>query len=293
MAKNYEELEFTDDFMFCKVLTNKPKLCKELLELIIGKKVGKFVQLDKQQPIEITSDGKGVRFDVYCEDDQNTVFDCEMQTGTYKNLPKRSRYYQGMIDLNLIERGADYRKLKKSYIIFICPVDVFGLGLHKYTFENRCAEIPDLLLGDEAVKIFLCAGGTADDVSEDMRAFLEYISGKKNNNRFVQKLEAEVEKARNREEWRMEYMTLLMRDQEMINKGREEGREGAVNWKFFPLFRKGTTMCRAVRKNWGYPKMSLQSEWRKPVTISLRQSNTTYCSAGVLFWIFIRCHSRF
>ena len=239
MAKNYEELEFTDDFMFCKVLTNKPKLCKELLELIIGKKVGKFVQLDKQQPIEITSDGKGVRFDVYCEDDQNTVFDCEMQTGTYKNLPKRSRYYQGMIDLNLIERGADYRKLKKSYIIFICPVDVFGLGLHKYTFENRCAEIPDLLLGDEAVKIFLCAGGTADDVSEDMRAFLEYISGKKNNNRFVQKLEAEVEKARNREEWRMEYMTLLMRDQEMINKGREEGREEGRELEIFSSVQEG------------------------------------------------------
>ena len=130
-----------------------------------------------------------------------------------------------MIDLNLIERGADYRELKKSYIIFICPVDVFRFGLHKYTFENRCAEIPDLLLGDEVVKIFLCAGGTADDVSDDMSAFLEYISGKKNNNRFVQELDAEVQKARNREEWRMEYMTLLMRDQEMISKGREEGRE--------------------------------------------------------------------
>ena len=30
--KNYEQLTFTDDFMFCKVLTTNPQLCHELLE---------------------------------------------------------------------------------------------------------------------------------------------------------------------------------------------------------------------------------------------------------------------
>lgn len=82
--------------MFCKVLTNNPDLCHELLELIISKKVGKFTRLDKQKPIEITADGKGVRFDVYSEDDQNVVYDCEMQTSGNDNLPKRTRYYQGI-----------------------------------------------------------------------------------------------------------------------------------------------------------------------------------------------------
>ena len=76
----YEELSFTDDFMFCKVLTTNPELCHELLELIIGKKVGAFARLDQQKPIEITADGKGVRFDVYSEDDQNVVYDCEMHS---------------------------------------------------------------------------------------------------------------------------------------------------------------------------------------------------------------------
>lgn len=112
--KQYEELGFTDDFMFCKVLSNHPKLCHELLELILGRKIGQFVKLEKQKPIEITSDGKGIRFDVYSEDDKDNIFDCEMQTTQNVNLPKRSRYYQGMIDLNLIERGADYNELKKA-----------------------------------------------------------------------------------------------------------------------------------------------------------------------------------
>lgn len=228
MTKKYEELSFADDFMFCKVLTNHPDLCKELLELIIGKKVGSFTRLDKQMPIEITSDGKGVRFDVYSEDDSNTVYDCEMQTSSNRNLPKRSRYYQGMIDLNLIERGADYRELKKSYIIFICPFDAFGKGLHKYTFLPRCEEMPDLYLDDETTRIFLCAGGDADDVPENTKKLLEWLTtGDRNGDRLVDKLEDAVEKAKLKEEWRLEFMTLLMRDQEKFNEGLEQGVEQA------------------------------------------------------------------
>ena len=75
--KEYEELNFTDDFMFCKVMTNNQDLCHELLELIIGHKIGKFTRLDKQAPIEITADGKGIRFDVYSEDDETRkIFLC-------------------------------------------------------------------------------------------------------------------------------------------------------------------------------------------------------------------------
>ena len=221
--KKYEELTFADDFMFCKVLTTNPNLCRELLELIIGRKVGQFTRFDQQQPIELTADGKGVRFDVYSEDDTGTVFDCEMQTTENRNLPKRSRYYQGMIDLNLIERGADYSELKKSYVIFICPFDAFEAGLHKYTFESICKELPQINLGDEATKIFLCASGDADDVSSDMKDFLDWLSGKQGRSRLVGKLENAVQKVKDHKEWRTEYMTLLMRDQEMMRKGREEG----------------------------------------------------------------------
>ncbi len=143
-----------------------------------------------------------------------------MQVSQKSNFPKRMRYYQGMIDLNLIERGADYNDLRKSYIIFICPFDVFEKGLHKYTFENQCIEMPELKLDDETRKIFLCAGGTADDVSDDMKDFLDWLIGKQGKSELVKALDNAVQKARDHEEWRLEYMTLLMRDQEMIRRGR-------------------------------------------------------------------------
>ena len=67
MAKKYEELTFNDDFMFCKILEQKPALCRELLELVLDRKVGELVGVNPQKPIEITANGKGVRFDVYAE----------------------------------------------------------------------------------------------------------------------------------------------------------------------------------------------------------------------------------
>ncbi len=112
-----------------------------------------------------------------------------------------------------------------GYIIFICPFDEFKLGLHKYTFQNRCNEQPELVLGDESTKIFLCAGGDANDVSDDMKEFLEWLTtGKTGQCELVNNLDHAIQKARDHEEWRLEYMTLLMRDQEMMKKGREEGR---------------------------------------------------------------------
>lgn len=35
--------KFPDDFMFCKMLYTNPKLCKQLLELILGKGIKKIL----------------------------------------------------------------------------------------------------------------------------------------------------------------------------------------------------------------------------------------------------------
>ena len=80
-------------------------------------------------------------------------------------------------------------------------------------------------MGDEAVKIFLNADGTMDDVSRELKAFLDYVSGQKPEDSYVEKLEKAVQEAKKNREWRHEYMTLLMRDQENVEKGKEYGEE--------------------------------------------------------------------
>lgn len=133
-----------------------------------------------------------------------------------------------MLDLQLIDKGQTYKKLKPSYVIFICPFDLFGRGRHIYTFENICKEDTSVILDDGAVKIFLNASGRQDDVSRELRAFLDYVAGVESEDDFVKRVAEAVREAKKNREWRHEYMTLLMRDQENIEKGMEKGIEKGI-----------------------------------------------------------------
>lgn len=224
--KRYEDLTFADDFMFCKVMQNNPELCKYMIELIIGKKVNLITYPDVQKSIEITADGKGVRLDVYVEGDDDTIYDIEMQTSMLSNLNKRVRYYQGMLDLNSLERGVDYTELKKSYIIFLCKFDPFKKWRVKYTFRQTCQEDTDLILGDDANIIFINPFGRNDELSDDMKALMSYLRGQViKENSFIDKLDAAVRRAREKKEWRTEYMVMSVKFQDIRNEGREQGLE--------------------------------------------------------------------
>ena len=221
--KKYEELELRDDFMFSRIMSN-PKFVKPLLETILGVKIRKIVYPQTQKTIDLSLQAKGIRLDVYVEDDQNTVFNLEMQTSDGANLPKRMRYYQGMIDLNILDKGQDYTTLKKSYVIFICTFDPFGEGRHIYTFCNTCQENTALTLDDDAVKIILSTKGTMDDVSPEMKRILDYIDGKGASDEYTKQLEEAVRSARQNESWRLGYMTLEYEYRQRYLEGKEEGR---------------------------------------------------------------------
>lgn len=50
-------------------------------------------------------------------------------------------------------------------------------------------------MGDETVKIFLNTDRTTDDIREELRAFLDYVAGKKPKDPYVEKLEDAVKEA--------------------------------------------------------------------------------------------------
>jgi len=75
--KEWEELGISNDFIFGKVMQD-PKLCKKLLEIILHVKI-KWISFPvRQKSIEIYDDAKGIRLDVYVDDDKGTVYNVEM-----------------------------------------------------------------------------------------------------------------------------------------------------------------------------------------------------------------------
>lgn len=225
--KTLKELNLEDDFLFAKVMSDK-EICKELLEKILGIEIEKVEMVEEQKTIDLLLESKGIRLDVYVKDENNTIYNVEMQRGKHKNLPKRLRYYQGSIDLDLISKGEDYRKLAKSYIIFICTFDLFNKGRHKYTFQSVCLEDNNVILNDEAQKIVLNTKGMMNDLSEELLEFLAYVEDSTEDTvnhskgNLVKNIHKRVQDVKNDISVEVEFMTLLERDREKIEEGKVE-----------------------------------------------------------------------
>ena len=221
-VKKYEELDITDAFMFSKVMCDE-KICRPLLEEILNIKIKKIVYLDYEDTVKITYASKGIRMDIYVEDEEETVYNLEMQAENTDNIPKRSRYYQSVIDINILEKGQEYDRLKESIIIFICTFDLFGMGEYMYTFYNTCEQVPGLKLGDKTMKIFLNAGGTKGNISGELKKFLKYVDSGKPEGGLSEDIDAGVLRVRENKEWRREYMSLYVELRDKYLKGHAEG----------------------------------------------------------------------
>lgn len=223
--KPWEELSFQDDYMFKRVMSHK-RFCKRMLEKILRIEIRDIRYLEDEKTIKTAYESKGIRLDVYVEDDRNTVYNVELQVRAPEKdgLFKRTRYYQSMIDGDLLMAGAKYDTLKDTIIIFICPFAVLDGKRHIYTFRSICMEDRETIMPDGATKIFLSTKGKMDDVASDMRAFLEYVDGKMVDDDFVQEIDREIRNIKEQESERMSYMTYAMKIQEEREEAREEGK---------------------------------------------------------------------
>lgn len=229
MIKTLKELNLEDDYLFAKVMSDK-EICKEFLEKLLDIEIERIEMPENQKTIDLLLESKGIRLDIYVKDENDTVYNVEMQRGKHRNLPKRLRYYQGNIDLDLISKGDDYRKPAKSYIIFICTFDLFNKGRHRYTFETVCKEDNSIKLEDDTNKIILNTRGIIKDLSEELIEFLDYVehsddnAAEKAKGTLVKKIHKKVIEVKSDISMEVEFMTLLERDREKIEEGRKEGK---------------------------------------------------------------------
>ena len=230
----WQGLTITDDFIFGKIMRD-PDLCMELLRRIFPQyDIERIEYIKVQESIRLDKEAKGIQLDVFVKDSRQVAFCVEMQTRNVDNLPKRSRYYQSLVDLELLDRGRAYDELARSYVIFICPVDLFGCGHYLYEFRNYCTQDRQIELGDEAAKVFLNASGTRGDIHPPLKEFLDYVAGKETEepSEFIVRLKAALDRAKQNREWRREHMILYFREQDIradaLEEGRQEGRQEGI-----------------------------------------------------------------
>ena len=174
--KPLKDLNLLDRFLFAQA-ADDPDTMRDMLEIILGKEVvlKLLPQTEKEQRSHPLN--RYVRLDVWAMDEEDTVYNTEVQKENTGNLPKRSRFYQALIDSNLLAPGeVGFQKLNPVYIILICPFDLFGYGLYRYTFRMQREEVPELSLKDDAVRIFLNTHGpNTGGVSKELIELLKYM----------------------------------------------------------------------------------------------------------------------
>lgn len=176
IKKTLQELNLLDRFLFAEATEDKEFL-ETLLEIILEKDIVLKHLPQTEKEFRNALKTKNIRVDVWDEAMDGDVYDVEAQNENTGNLPKRSRYYQGLIDIKLLPEGTvDYNRLNDIYIILIAPFDLFGKGRYRHTFRMVCVEENDVDLGDGATRIFLnTRGKDRENISEELAALLRYL----------------------------------------------------------------------------------------------------------------------
>ena len=226
-------LTLADDFLFGKVMSD-PKLCREMIRRIFPNlDVEKLEPAETQKALKPALHVRGIRLDIYTKVARN-ILDIEVQKRKLSGLTKRSRAYHIIIgmdamNVNALKNSGHYEALPETYVVFICTFDLFGKGRHIYTFRNYCEEDKELALNDGAYTIFLNTEGTMEDVSPELKRFLDFVAGRINadgiEDSFIKILDEKITEIKENVKWRREYMLLMTEFDEGFLEGREEGLE--------------------------------------------------------------------
>ncbi len=230
--KNYEDLKFTDDFLFGKILYSSPEICRKMLELLLDVEIEKVEAVETQKSLKSSYAKRGVRLDVYVKDDKGSVYDIEMQTVNSYDIDRRSEQYLSSMLQDSSREGEDFKEFSNCWVIFIFDFDYYRDG--KYVdypvLEGRRVFLQDpaMMLKDRGRTLYINTHGNLKELPVEKRYFFEYIkTGDPGKSRLAREIDEKVEQARNNEHWGNEYMTLEERVRILMETDLAEAREEA------------------------------------------------------------------
>ena len=155
------------------------------------------------------------------------LYDIEPNKYREKDLPRRSRFYQSLIDSKLLPTDIPYEELPDVITIWILPFDPFGCDRMVYTVKNMVAEENHIVYNDGIIKLFLYTKGTKGGSKElkNLLTYMEHTTAENAVDKDLQEIQGIVENVKSKDNLGGRYMTL----QEMINYEKRDSRiEGAI-----------------------------------------------------------------
>ncbi len=223
--KTLRDLTIKDNFLFGAVMSVEEN-CKGFLEMVLGFPIAQVV-VSKEKSIVYHPEYKGVRLDIYAEDENHTHYNVEMQVKKKTALGKRSRYYHSQMVMEALASGDDYETLPDTFVIFVCDFDPFGEHLYCYTFGNECKENKNAKLDDGSYTIFLSTKGeNKEEVPAELVRFLKFVTAdlEESEGDFQDKLVKQFQETIHNIKTDREMGERYMIFEEMLREEKQEGR---------------------------------------------------------------------
>ena len=237
------ELDLLDDFLFNALLAYPEygrRFCRKFLKILFGRDFKNLNIVTQKSYGGLDTGYHGARLDVYIEEGDevevdstnvSAIYDIEPDKNNKKKdidaIPQRTRFYHAIIDRRCLKSGQSYDRLKKVFVIFICPYDPFGDDRMIYTIRNQCVENPELPYDDGARTIFLYTKGKKGRDNESLSQLLDYMENTTRENAVTEELEdiqEMVDVVKEDAEVTVAYMKGFERDQMFLEEGKELGR---------------------------------------------------------------------
>lgn len=251
LEKKWEKAGFKDSVIFAWVVSENKDICLEILQIILPElNITRIVEIRSEDTRKDSRVLRGVRFDVYVEDDKGRMYDIEMQVNNNHDLGKRLSYYQSNLVRQSLTEGQSFLEKVDTYVIFICDYDFGGSGLPRYTTKLILDENGKTIDTGEHNVILNAKAKDFAGVSEKLKAFLEYVNSSLVTSDLTQRIETSVKNLKKSVERKGSYMTyeqeMLTREYYARKEGREEGKKDLLEKSIKKLSKQGHDKAKIV-----------------------------------------------
>ena len=77
IEEKWEEASLSNNFIFCRVMSENLDLCKEFLEMLLNIKIESIRLAQPEATLNVEFYSKGIRLDVFVKDENDRMFDIE------------------------------------------------------------------------------------------------------------------------------------------------------------------------------------------------------------------------
>ena len=151
-----------DDNLMTLVFDRNIEATELLLKVILQRNDLRVLEVVAQREYKNPMpSGRSITIDIYAVDENDKVYDIEVQRASEGADVHRARFHSSMIDTKMLKARQEFKEIHDSYVIFITADDVIGAGCSLY-HVNRTIEETGAYFNDGSHIIYV-NGSYKDD----------------------------------------------------------------------------------------------------------------------------------